>query len=219
MKDKDVKFLLLGMCLTVIIIAILLTICTYTSSMKSEDTETELPLGYVSSLNFEDLLDSLEYVESRGDPNAVGDYEIVKYSSIPQWSYPLKKYGKGKVLVYYDDDDDNFYEAQGIGAYQIHKDYVDDCNKIAGGDSSWASNNTYTYGDRWNRDKSREMTWLYLDYYSKKVINSDPQLLNYCPQIKWFELMARIHNGGPNGWKKESTKEYWLKVKARMERN
>jgi hypothetical protein len=28
-----------------------------------------------------------------------------------------------------------------------------------------------------------------------------------------LEDMARIHNGGPNGWKKESTKPYWEKVK------
>ena len=27
------------------------------------------------------------------------------------------------------------------------------------------------------------------------------------------EDIARIHNGGPNGYKKESTEKYWSKVK------
>lgn len=31
------------------------------------------------------------------------------------------------------------------------------------------------------------------------------------------EDRARIWNGGPNGWKKESTKKYWLKVKKELE--
>ena len=29
--------------------------------------------------------------------------------------------------------------------------------------------------------------------------------------------IARIHNGGPNGWKKESTEKYWEKVKDVLE--
>lgn len=31
------------------------------------------------------------------------------------------------------------------------------------------------------------------------------------------EVLARIHNGGPNGWKKPSTIKYWHKVKAAIE--
>ena len=32
-----------------------------------------------------------------------------------------------------------------------------------------------------------------------------------------FEVAARTHNGGPKGYKKESTKAYWIKVKERLE--
>jgi hypothetical protein len=28
-----------------------------------------------------------------------------------------------------------------------------------------------------------------------------------------YEALARIHNGGPNGWRYASTKKYWAKVK------
>jgi len=32
-----------------------------------------------------------------------------------------------------------------------------------------------------------------------------------------YEILARIHNGGPKGYEKESTLPYWEKVKAKME--
>ena len=32
------------------------------------------------------------------------------------------------------------------------------------------------------------------------------------------EIGARIWNGGPNGWKKESTKKYWKKVIAHLKK-
>ena len=81
-----------------------------------------------------------------------------------------------------------------VGAYQIHKIYVDDANRIVGWDK-------FLYADRWDRDNSREMTSIVIQHYGKGD----------------FETMARIHNGGPNGWKKESTKKYWNKVKIRLE--
>ena len=32
-----------------------------------------------------------------------------------------------------------------------------------------------------------------------------------------YEILARIHNGGPKGYEKDSTLPYWEKVKAKME--
>ena len=32
-----------------------------------------------------------------------------------------------------------------------------------------------------------------------------------------LEDIARIHNGGPNGWKKKSTDAYWAKVKKELD--
>jgi len=34
-----------------------------------------------------------------------------------------------------------------------------------------------------------------------------------------FEDIARIHNGGPNGHRKEITKRYWEKVKKILNEN
>ncbi len=94
-----------------------------------------------------------------------------------------------------------------VGAYQITKIYVDDVNRI-----DWWNN--YTYQDRYDEVKSREMTKTYICWYLRfthRIIRDSGWW------DKQFEYMARIHNGGPQGWKKDSTKPYWEKVKARME--
>ena len=138
--------------------------------------------GYVTQkeFTFEDLLDAIEWVESKGDANAMGD------------------------------------NGAAIGAYQIHKIYVDDVNRIrlinAGGEKKLCL--TYNYEDRWSKRLSRGMVATYLLYYEGQT----PTDLGRYPfgNMSWQERLARIHNGGPDGWKKESTKPYWEKVKARM---
>ena len=47
----------------------------------------------------------------------------------------------------------------------------------------------YTYEDRWNRIYSRDMMRVYLTYYTP----GEPK--------KNLEVSARIHNGGPDGWR------------------
>lgn len=116
---------------------------------------------------FEDLLDAIEWIESKGEPNAVGD------------------------------------NGNAVGSFQIWKVYVDDANRIFKlYIRPMYRKDTFSYEDRWSRDKSREMVKIYLWHYGKD---------------KSFEDMARIHNGGPNGYKKDCTKAYWAKVKARLE--
>ena len=53
--------------------------------------------------------------------------------------------------------------------------------------------------------------------YSEKVMVA--YWKRYCPKAfeagDW-ETLARIHNGGPKGHKKDATIKYWNKVKAKM---
>ena len=91
-------------------------------------------------------------------------------------------------------------EGAAVGAYQIHKIYVDDLNRIYG-------EGLFTYEDRWNEIKSWTMVRRYLLHYATE------ERLGRKPTL---EDMARIHNGGPNGYKKECTKKYWIKVKGEM---
>ena len=111
---------------------------------------------------FDDLLDAIEWVESRGDSNAVGD------------------------------------NGRAVGSFQIHHCYIEDVR--------WGKD-SFKDSDRLNKAKSREIVRCYLSRYATYY------RLGHYPT---FEDFARIHNGGPNGWKKDCTKPYWLKVKARL---
>ena len=83
-----------------------------------------------------------------------------------------------------------------IGCLQIWKSVVDDVNKY--------SKVKYTYADRYDKVKSYEMFKLYIGHYAtEKRLGRKPT----------NEDMARIWNGGPNGYKKTSTIKYWNKVK------
>ena len=89
-------------------------------------------------------------------------------------------------------------DGEAVGAYQLWKIYVDDCNRIIGYDR-------WTYDDRYNELQSMIMVRIYLRHYAtEKRLGHEPTV----------EDMARIHNGGPNGYKKASTLKYWEKVKG-----
>ncbi len=142
--------------------------------------------------SFNDLLDAIEQVESGGNANTLGDVKEINESSVMDAN-----------IVFHNPDEQRYYEYQAVGAYQIHKIYVDDVNRIQ---KLWESKSSgrfarqFSYEDRWNKNLSRFMAKTYLKHYGGT-----------------FEEMARKHNGGPNGHKKESTKNYWLKVKRILE--
>ena len=98
-------------------------------------------------------------------------------------------------------------DGKAVGSFQIHKIYVDDVNRIQ---AELAERNHYGFTAiryEWRNDKNlcRDMVDTYLRHYATmRRIGKRPT----------FEDMARIHNGGPNGWKKESTLPYWEKVKV-----
>ena len=97
-----------------------------------------------------------------------------------------------------------------VGAYQIWKIYVDDVNRILKED-------VFVYKDRCDKVKSANMALVYTKFYTGIAEWNKP----YFPptQMDRFEAMARIHNGGPTGYKKECTKAYWVKVKAELEKS
>ena len=82
------------------------------------------------------------------------------------------------------------------GPYQIRLPYWKD----AGG-SMW----TYLNHVR-EPDICEMMMFAYWNRYCRKALSEMD-----------YETLARIHNGGPRGAMKESTKPYWRKVKAAMQ--
>jgi len=84
-----------------------------------------------------------------------------------------------------------------VGILQIHKIYVRDVNRILGHDE-------YTYDDRWDIEKSKEMTKIYLSWYAPKM-----KLMS---KLDKLQTLGAIHNGGPKGYEKSSTLKYRLKI-------
>lgn len=90
-----------------------------------------------------------------------------------------------------------------IGSFQIHPIYVRDVNRI--------DHAAFRDEDRKSRKASRMMVDIYTKWYASRAFDETGD------KTKFFEYAARCHNGGPNGWKKDCTKAYWAKVKARLE--
>jgi len=88
------------------------------------------------------------------------------------------------------------------GCLQISKAYWQDAMEVL--DVDWKYET-----EVWDRKKSIAVTTAYLirwgKHYKKKT-GKEPTL----------EVLARMHNSGPNGWKKKCTIPYWNKVKRRM---
>jgi len=112
---------------------------------------------------FPATLRAILWVESRGDPQAVGD------------------------------------GGRAIGPYQIHRAYWEDATRFLG--VAWP------YEDARDPVKAARAVRAYTEHYANAY------------QRPWTaETIARIHNGGPTGWKKAATMGYWGKVRAAMER-
>tara|TARA_Y100000310_G_scaffold122419_1_gene121089 strand:+ start:795 stop:1172 length:378 start_codon:yes stop_codon:yes gene_type:complete len=80
-----------------------------------------------------------------------------------------------------------------LGPYQIHRGYWKD-SRVKGNYSQCAS---LTY--------SRKVATAYLKRYAPKSWAS-----GNC------KVLARVHNGGPKGYRKKSTLKYWRKIQEAM---
>jgi len=85
-----------------------------------------------------------------------------------------------------------------FGILQIREIYIKDVNRIYG--------TNFKVSDAYNVEKSIEITTLYLKHYGKRYEKLTGNTAN-------MEILARIHNGGPNGFKKSATLPYLRKLK------
>jgi len=84
-----------------------------------------------------------------------------------------------------------------LGAYQIHLSYWKDAVEH---DPSLLANGE-TYGSVTNPQYAERVILAYWSRYA----------------VSWtHQELARIHNGGPSGRKRDSTKPYWNKVNQRL---
>ena len=89
---------------------------------------------------------------------------------------------------------------EAIGAYQIWECYWKDAVEF---DSSIGG----VYEDCYDEKYAKKIVRAYMKRYAiKKRIGREVT----------DEDRARIHNGGPNGWKRKSTLSYWENVKEKL---
>jgi len=88
------------------------------------------------------------------------------------------------------------------GILQIWKPVIQDVNRVY--------NTNYTHKDAFNPQKSRDIAKKYLNHYGNIYTRNKKQNPDY-------ETLARIWNGGPTGYSKPSTNDYWNKVKGRLQ--
>lgn len=87
--------------------------------------------------------------------------------------------------------------------YQIREIYIDDLNRIYG-------KNTFDHSIVTDRAKSELAMLLYWRHYATlwKRKNGGREIT--------YEVLARIHNGGPDGMSKKSTVGYWKRVRKNI---
>ena len=98
--------------------------------------------------------------------------------------------------------------------YQISSAYLQDVNRIIAEKfkvNGCAIHPAYFYpNEMYSRSASELMMTIYWEYYGNRYLMTTNRLPT-------AEVLARIHNGGPDGWKKPSTLIFWKKVKAAMD--
>ncbi len=109
------------------------------------------------------LISALIHVESKGNPDAIGD------------------------------------NGQAYGVLQMHQIYLDDVERI--------SARIYTIDDIKDEANAREACYIYMLHYGKVLYRREGRQVT-------LEDLARMHNGGPDGYKQDCTKAYWAKVRV-----
>lgn len=87
-----------------------------------------------------------------------------------------------------------------VGALQIHASVVADVNRVY--------RTRFTLADRRCPAKSAELCRLYLAHWvTAERLGRAPTAEDY----------ARAWNGGPQGWRRAATKDYWRKVQRHLQ--
>jgi hypothetical protein len=125
---------------------------------------------------------------------------VMDYSKAPDpATTDLDRVWKAVCLVESENDPLAVNKLEGAaGIAQIRPCCLQDCNTIVG-EPRWCLN------DRFDPEESKAMFEVYTTYYCEKHdIPTTP------------ENRARIWNGGPHGFRKASTLDYWGRVQRRM---
>jgi len=114
----------------------------------------------------------------------------------------------GQVAVESGGDTGAYNEREGAaGIVQIRPQCLADANRIA---ERLGLDVRFTAEDRFDAAKSRQIWDVYLKFWGEQYTAET----GLAPTD---EVYARIWNGGPTGWRKETTQQYWQRVRDAME--
>ncbi len=107
---------------------------------------------------------------------------------------------------------DKHLTAHAYGLLQIRQPYLDDVNRIAGEEvyKKWGKE-TLTVEDMKDKEKAEWAFVVYMSHYGKVYTRRTGE-------IPTIEVYARMHNGGPNGWRRDSTLNFARKVQANFKK-
>jgi len=132
-----------------------------------------------------------QVIESIPEPEIIVSYELTINDLIDALIF-IESSGRENAIG------DTNLRTPSIGVLQIRQNLVKDVNRIQKRNKRPLR---YTYDDRFSREKSIEMFMIWHNHYHT---NSN------------FEKIARCWNGGPRGWKKNQTIQYWIKVNKEL---
>lgn len=95
--------------------------------------------------------------------------------------------------------------ATSTNVYQLRQIYVADVNRIR--KSIYPTRFPYAWVETASPRISEQMMYVYWQHWGRHYEEKTRKPVTY-------EVLARIHNGGPLGWKKPSTVVYWNRVAA-----
>tara|TARA_R100001079_G_scaffold110337_1_gene85461 strand:+ start:6337 stop:6885 length:549 start_codon:yes stop_codon:yes gene_type:complete len=180
MKDSVKLFLWIAM-IFFISIYVILTMVSYEKQIEILKCEVETQQNYIDSLMLE--IDTLTWETELWDFNIENNKTHLL-----------------SALIFVESGNNDSAHAIGedaVGCLQIRKTMVDDVNRIL---KRQGKDYTFTYDDRWLRDKSIKMFDIYCKHYG----------------LTTAEEIARCWNGGPRGMNKDATVYYWNKVQEEM---
>ena len=93
-----------------------------------------------------------------------------------------------------------------VGCLQQHEIHVDEANRIMALNIKGWLNDPFDYGDRFNREYAIIMTKACLKHHGQRRISKNNT------ELENLVILGRIHNGGPNGYKKKATLPYAKKI-------
>jgi len=161
------------------------------SSIQLEEQQEQLS-------NNEYVIDSLIQVS---DSLTLQVDTLLRQSEI--WDFGIEKKTRflldAMIYIESSNNDSAYCASEGAaGCLQIRQCMVDDVNRILKRQNKTIR---YTLEDRWNRESSIEMFYVYCNYYNFMTL----------------EAMARAWNGGPRRASSPATSDYWKRVRDELE--